>query len=257
MYDIQTIRRWVRHVGVRPVAEISSGWVATRIVRAGIGRYAKPSLDDHLDLAGPFETITEGFLQALGIQPDHDASEFDSVGGDLENRYSAIKRAFPGFFGVERETGRFLYQAVRALRPSVVVETGVADGLSSYLILAALRRNGHGHLHSFDIDPNAGRLVEDRSRWTLTISPADAPEATFKRALGTLGPIDVFFHDADHRYMNQIFEYQTVWPLMRSGGLFASDDIDDSRAFIHHCRALDLRPAVLFDRRKLVGAVRV
>src|SRR5207249_3333385 len=54
------------------------------------------------------------------------------------------------------------YVAVRALRPSLVVETGVHEGLGSALLLRALQRNApdgaDGRLLSVDIDPKAGRV---------------------------------------------------------------------------------------------------
>jgi hypothetical protein len=42
---------------------------------------------------------------------------------------------------------------VRSLKPRVIVETGVASGLSSAHILRALAANGTGTLHSIDL-PN-------------------------------------------------------------------------------------------------------
>src|SRR5579863_10306843 len=43
------------------------------------------------------------------------------------------------------------YAAIRALRPEIVVETGVANGVSSSYILLALEKNQLGSLHSIDI----------------------------------------------------------------------------------------------------------
>jgi Methyltransferase domain len=70
---------------------------------------------------------------------------------------------------------------VRALKPSVCVETGILDGLGSRTILRALARNAaegsEGRLWSFDVMPGAGWLVPDalRDRWTPVIG--DAVEA--------------------------------------------------------------------------------
>lgn len=46
-----------------------------------------------------------------------------------------------------------VYSLIRSLKPSVVLETGVANGFSSAYILEALNRNNHGHLFSID-SPN-------------------------------------------------------------------------------------------------------
>src|ERR1051325_5013148 len=75
-----------------------------------------------------------------------------------------------------------LYAVVRSFKPLVVVETGVASGISSAHILRALAANGTGALYSIDL-PNvqegsglpAGRtsgwIVPDslRGRWKLQI----------------------------------------------------------------------------------------
>jgi len=46
------------------------------------------------------------------------------------------------------------YAAIRSLRPEVVVETGVANGVSTAYLLLALDQNGKGILHSIEIgDP--------------------------------------------------------------------------------------------------------
>ena len=49
----------------------------------------------------------------------------------------------------------------------VMVETAVADGASSFVLLAALRKNGRGELHSLDIASDVGALVDNRDSWHL------------------------------------------------------------------------------------------
>jgi hypothetical protein len=44
---------------------------------------------------------------------------------------------------------------------------------------------------------------------------------------------------------------------MRTGGVFASDDVDDSRAFFDFSEEVESRPSLLFDRTKVVGAHRL
>src|SRR4029077_16400961 len=44
------------------------------------------------------------------------------------------------------------YAAVRALAPACIVETGVANRISSAYLLLALHNNGKGHLHSVGLD---------------------------------------------------------------------------------------------------------
>ena len=74
-----------------------------------------------------------------------------------------------------------LWTAIRSARPDVVVETGILDGMSSTVMLAALEANGHGTLISFDIMPGAGAMVPAwlRPRWEpvyddMTVALEDA-----------------------------------------------------------------------------------
>lgn len=55
----------------------------------------------------------------------------------------------------ELETQEFLYGLVRVLKPEVCVETGCFQGEASAQIALALDYNGHGHLYTCDVDPQA------------------------------------------------------------------------------------------------------
>src|SRR2546421_5795229 len=117
-----------------------------------------------------------------------------------------------------------LYAVVRAAKPRVIVETGVASGLSSAHILRALAANGTGTLHSIDL-PNvqefsvlpegrtSGWIVPDslRSRWKLQIG--DSREL-LPRLLASLDRVDLFLHDSDHSYENMSFEFEQVFPRL-------------------------------------------
>ena len=83
---------------------------------------------------------------------------------------------FPLAHNASPSLARTCYALCRALRPAVVLETGVAYGVSSSFITKALELNGTGHLHSVDrapvrpgVESYIGALVPDelRSRWTL------------------------------------------------------------------------------------------
>ena len=130
------------------------------------------------------------------------------------------------------------YAVVRALQPTVVVETGVAGGVSSAYLLLALQRNGRGILHSIDCNDQAyllenqtvGWIVPDwlRSRWHLHLGDASELLAALLRELGE---IDVFIHDSLHSYEQMNLEFHVAYPHLRPGGLLLADDALWNSAF--------------------------
>lgn len=148
--------------------------------------------------------------------------------------------------------GPDLYVVVRAARPRVVVETGVASGWSSAHILRALEANGAGELHSIDL-PNvqegsvlppgraAGWMVpaELRGRWTLHLGDA---RTLLPEVLAALGRVDLFLHDSDHSYEHMSFELEQALPRLAAGGLLMSDDVHLHPAWDDFCAQHRLRP---------------
>jgi hypothetical protein len=123
------------------------------------------------------------------------------------------------------------YAAVRAFAPKVVVETGVANGVSTSYLLLALEKNGHGVLHSIGLDDPSylpagkalGWVVPDwlRSHWVPHIGDS---RGILPRVLSELGSVDVFIHDSLHTYEHMIWEYRAAYQHIRPGGLLFSDD---------------------------------
>ncbi len=133
--------------------------------------------------------------------------------------------------------GRLCYTTCKALRPSVVVETGVAYGVTSAYILQALAENGHGKLYSIDLPPLAascdnyvGYLIPPdlRSRWELRVGAA---RTILPDLLQELGEIDVFLHDSLHTYSHMSWEFRLALQHLRPAGALLSDDIQNNTAF--------------------------
>src|SRR5579862_2322636 len=59
------------------------------------------------------------------------------------------------------------YAAIRALQPELVVETGVASGVSSAYILLALERNRKGTLHSVEVGDTAYLPPGKENGWVV------------------------------------------------------------------------------------------
>lgn len=139
--------------------------------------------------------------------------------------------------------------AVRLERPSIMVETGVAHGFSSAIALRAMEDIGRGRLVSIDLPPleidddSIGAIVPAglRHRWRLELGPS---RALLPKLLEEEGPIDIFFHDADHTYSSQMEEYRTAWPHLRPGGLLLSDDVINP-AFVEFGQSVGSPPMAL------------
>ena len=139
--------------------------------------------------------------------------------------------------------GKWLYCLIRALQPKTLIETGIAHGNSSYVLLNALHKNGEGHLYSldlpnrdtdknynFDVNTRTGWLVPEllRKHWTMIIGDSTK---TLPDLLAELKEIDFFFHDSNHSYEHMRFEFDTIFPFVVKNGIISSDDINKNKAF--------------------------
>ena len=118
-----------------------------------------------------------------------------------------------------------------------MVETGVGYGVTSAFLLQALAVNNQGQLWSIDLPPLAqgadeqvGCLVPSSlcSRWHLL---RGRTRRLLPPLMAQLSSIDIFLHDSLHTYRNMTWEFRTVWPRLKAGGVLLSDDIDMNRAF--------------------------
>jgi Methyltransferase domain len=192
----------------------------------------------------------ESLHRLLGVTwPCSARAEFEelwaSVLGSLHAQGLDVGRgAYGGWDDADRAVGRAVWCLARHLRPEVVVETGVARGLTTYLLLKALERNGSGRLWSIDLAPSAigapglaGQTAaavppELRCRWTLL-------QGTSRRCLpGLLDglaqlelPVDLFIHDSLHTGRNVRFELDSVWPRLSPDGVALVDDVEQNAAF--------------------------
>lgn len=144
---------------------------------------------------------------------------------------------FGTFHNGDFALARLCYQIVRAIKPQVIVETGVCYGVTSAFLLQAMEVNGTGHLHSIDLPPlgkdadkHVGRLIPAslRSRWTLHRGIA---KRLLPPLLAQLGEIDMFVHDSLHTCQNMRMEFASAWPAMARGGVLIADDIEGNTAF--------------------------
>ncbi|OGO23621.1 MAG: hypothetical protein A2144_01295 [Chloroflexi bacterium RBG_16_50_9] len=140
--------------------------------------------------------------------------------------------------GVGSTPASVIYALCRRQMPGIVIETGVASGISSSYFLAALEKNQKGALYSIDMpgwqDVRSGWLIPDylRPRWHFVLGRSSE---TLEPLLEQVGEIDIFLHDSDHSYRNMTWEFQTAWAHLKSGGLLLSHNIDTNSAFEDFC----------------------
>jgi Methyltransferase domain len=145
--------------------------------------------------------------------------------------------SFKGWNDGDAAFVRAIWQLVRYLRPSNVIETGVAHGVTSRFILEALERNGKGYLWSIDRPPMEREwksqiaIAVDRRlghRWSYILGSS---RRRLPLLLSQLGEIDLFVHDSLHSERNVRFEMDRAWDALRPGGVMVVDDIDVNRGF--------------------------
>jgi len=175
----------------------------------------------------------------IGVPFPCDASEeFKRMWGGLEESF-AESSSFVGEWVHDADPGlaQITWCLVRHLRPAHIVETGVARGITSRVLLEALDANGEGQLWSIDLpflrsqwhDQTAAAVPSSkRSRWTYV---RGSSRRRLPPLLAQLGQIDIFIHDSAHTESNMLFEFETAWPAIRPGGVLVSHDITMNGAF--------------------------
>jgi Methyltransferase domain len=134
------------------------------------------------------------------------------------------------------------YALARLVRPELIVETGVHDGLGALVLLRALERNAQegtaGRLVSFDINPAAGWIVGSDPRWELRIEPALEGLPARLEA----GPaVGIFIHDSLHTYENERAELLLAGAHLAPDGVLITDNAHGSPALRDSCEELGLR----------------
>jgi hypothetical protein len=109
--------------------------------------------------------------------------------------------------GVHPEEAAVLYLLVRALKPTLMLETGTFKGYSTAEIARAIQQNGSGHLVTVDLAEQTGQVVPDVLLPYVTFHRGK-PSKEFATTLGT-NRLDIFFHDSLHTFMNTLGEL--IW----------------------------------------------
>ncbi len=168
---------------------------------------------------------------------------------DLE-KYPSAKKPYPSDYSINPNARKFLYLLCRILKPKIIVETGVAYGLSSFYILKALEKNNLGKLYSIDsvfrpwqTERMIGSIIPQnlKERWTLVLGTSNKK---LQQVFDNLEDVDIFIHDSLHTYKNMMFEFECAINKLRQG-IIISDDILENDAFHDFTREHNVKNSII------------
>jgi hypothetical protein len=122
------------------------------------------------------------------------------------------------------------YVFVRGLKPGLVVESGIGDGLGAQIILKALQKNKKerfkGHYYGIDLDPNSGFLIRQ-------LNP-DLGEYIIGDGFWTLKKtdheIDLFIYDSNPSSEYELSEYEAIRNKLGTNAVIISSTSGQSDA---------------------------
>lgn len=214
------------------------------------------------------KSLRDDIFKSIFPEDFHSKEDLRKVSGIMKNytdiffnklkneTYPSIKKPYPLDYTLDNQSGLFLYILCKIIKPKIVVETGVAYGLSSMYILQALSENKIGTLYSIDsvFSPwqskeMIGSAIPSHlcENWKLVFGPSSEK---LKETLSSLASLDIFFHDSLHTYKNMQFEFETVWPFVNKDGFLISDDISGNNAFHDFYSKMNLKPFILPQNEK-------
>ncbi len=156
------------------------------------------------------------------------------------SRQEIVEKSGPGSFACPPEVGRMLYNLVRAIRPSIVLEFGTGHGFSTLHIAAALHDNGDGRL--FGSEMHTGKVAAARAnlaeagleKW------AEVLEGDAIEVLATKSNVDLLYLDGWVAHYLDVLK--AVEPNFRQGAFIQADDlgkfgaISGAKAYLDYVR---------------------
>ncbi len=231
----------------------------TRIIRKAFRNFFYPNLQNFEEIGNIYIDIYKIYKAIFNYDNKFKSLklEYKKIADLIKKRYKEVNLNYPLNFAVENESGFLIYCIIRTIKPLHVVETGVANGHSSFIILKAMERNNLGKLFSIDISNNVGGLLTQnmKNRWELIVT--QPKKAKFREVFKNLPKTDVFLHDSNHSFSWQKFEYKLFLSRLSKGGFILSDDINDSYAFYDFIKEKNKRAYILYDYRKFFGITRL
>jgi cephalosporin hydroxylase len=179
-------------------------------------------------------------------------AEAIKVNEAIENRAAKTNYKFPVNWNSEGQLRVALYLLVRILKPTLIVETGTANGSSAAAICSALSENNSGKLVSVDVKESEAVLVDVESRKFLDLRRTSGQEKELEKICfdesSRSEGIKIFLHDSDHSFFGQFSDFKIAKKFKFD--IILSDDIDASMAFLNFAQQSSI---ALFDTRKIIG----
>ena len=204
---------------------------------------------------------------AVGIEQLHQSHRlpFEFLPVDVETKFVDIFRsahervqACPVKLGGAGNLD-LLYSLARSSKAQRIIETGVAYGWSSLVLLLATKDFSGGRVYSVDRpylnlrnDDWVGIAVPQslRPHWRLfrTTDRVGLPWV-LRRAKS----VDMAHYDSDKTPEGRTFGYNSVWRRLRPGGILVSDDVGDNLAFKCFAEQVGRTPIVVAWNDKYQG----
>lgn len=153
----------------------------------------------------------------------------------VEERADAFANVY---LSVAPESGRLLYNLVRAIKPTTIVEYGMSYGISTLHLAAAVRDNGTGHIITTEM--SAHKLATARATFAeagvsdlITILEGDA-----RTTLKTISdPVQFVLLDGWPDL--DLTVIKLLEPVLATGALIVGDNVnlDPTHAYLDYVRA--------------------
>lgn len=237
---LQRISRLLRVCATHPVG-------AARALPAEITQRYRPAERNVADEAD--EHWNERLHGLLGVPwPCPHSQHLDELLSNvrilLAERNVGFGRATYGFYSdADRSLCQAVWCTVLHAKPEIVIETGVAHGVTSRVVLEALNANESGHLWSIDLPhpfnhqlhAQIGIAVTEacRGRWTYL---AGSSRQRLPSLISELGSAQLFIHDSLHTAKNTLFEMEQAARVMARSGVMLVDDISTHEGFLTFAR---------------------
>jgi predicted O-methyltransferase YrrM len=202
---------------------------ALKPVKTALSRTLRPWPPSDERLA--FSTITQR-LEELRNRTDAIRVVGDSVPPHIAGR-TILVGEHAANSSTARPWGDVLFQLVRVMQPTNVLELGTCVGMSGSFIAAALRLNNRGHLWTLEGMPDSAAIANETFS---SLGLADRVTTIVGRFADTLdmaltnGPYGLAFIDGHHEGDATIEYFYKIKPHLSGNAIVVFDDINWSRS---------------------------